>query len=290
MEVIRINTEDFRSNIINIPLTSDFWSIVTPEGRIIDPREIFSVYLRRISPVLVDDVAQDFRKFTSNETSVVIEALPGLLPTAKWMDYPHVRKIADNKLFQLKLARSLGLSVPETLVTNDYASLLMFAAGRRIIYKTLYIPILDLDDRGVSVINTTLLTDQYMKQLEVSLRLCPSLFQVYIEKEYELRIHIVGNDILAVSIDSQSVSGAEIDWRTADFDALPYEPVKLPTYVYDKIVSFTRSLGLNFGIIDMIVTPDGQYVFLEINPNGNWLWIERAIGLDVSGRIARWLS
>ena len=129
-----------------------------------------------------------------------------------------------------------------------------------------------------------------MEQLRASLSLCPSLFQAYVEKEYELRIHVIGGDVIAVAIDSQSESKAEIDWRIADFDTLDYKEITLPQDVMEKVRLFVKSLGLNFGIIDMIVTPDNQYIFLEINTNGNWLWIERNAGIEISSQIAEWLS
>lgn len=289
-QVVRLNTEDFRNYTINVLGVAGQWSILTPEGRIVDPRTIDSVYVRRVTPALVTDIDEKFREFTVNEVAVLIDALPALLVDTRWMDNPNLRKVADNKLFQLRIAKQCGLSIPETLVTNEWKSLMNFMHGRRVVYKTLYIPVVDLGDNGVSVINTTLLTEEHLEQLKTSLYLCPSLFQEYIEKEYELRIHVIGNEVVAIGIDSQSTPSAKVDWRMAQFDTLSYKEVCLPGGIQGQILSFVKTLGLNFGIIDMIVTPDGQYVFLEINTNGNWLWIERILGVEISGRIAKWLS
>lgn len=100
-----------------------------------------------------------------------------------------------------------------------------------------------------------------------------SFVQEYIEKAFELRVTVVGNRIFACRIDSQLQQDdtGKIDWRQG-----------YGTYL--------RRMGLNFGCFDFIVTPSGEYVFLECNPNGQWLWVELETGLPISEAIARWLA
>lgn len=54
--------------------------------------------------------------------------------------------------------------------------------------------------------------------------------------------------------------------------------------------NFFERMHLNFGCFDLIVTPDGEYVFLECNPNGQWLWVELATGLPIAEAIADFLT
>ena len=113
--------------------------------------------------------------------------------------------------------------------------------------------------------------------------------QNYIEKQYELRITVCGNDFVACKIDSQSQSDTtgKIDWRQGyDYD-LRQEIVDIPDSIKDFCSGFLKKMKLNFGCFDFIVTPDDDYVFLECNPNGQWLWIELDTGFDISKIVAK---
>jgi glutathione synthase/RimK-type ligase-like ATP-grasp enzyme len=68
---------------------------------------------------------------------------------------------------------------------------------------------------------------------------------------------------------------------------IPHEPYTLPEEIESKCFELVRQLGLNFGCIDMILTPDNHYVFLDINPTAaQWLWVEQLTGLSISEAMA----
>lgn len=113
------------------------------------------------------------------------------------------------------------------------------------------------------------------------IKYAPSLFQEYVPKDVELRITIVGNEVFAAEIHSQQKEAARHDWRR-DALALEHREHQLPDNVRLKCVNLAKAFNLEFGAIDMILTPDGRYVFLEINPNGQWAWIEEFTGLPIS--------
>ena len=119
---------------------------------------------------------------------------------------------------------------------------------------------------------------------------CPIILQEYIEKDFELRITIVGNKTFACAIHSQKSKKTSEDWRRYDIDNTPHEIFDLPRDINDKLVSLVKHLGLVFGCIDMIVTPKGEFVFLEINPNGQWLWIERLTGMPIGEELAHMIA
>jgi glutathione synthase/RimK-type ligase-like ATP-grasp enzyme len=96
----------------------------------------------------------------------------------------------------------------------------------------------------------------------------------------ELRITIIGNRIFAAETESQSLPEARLDWRRGAF-SLKWRAVDLPEEISGKCLQLARRLGLAFGAIDMIVNPDGEYIFLEIHPSGQWLWIEEQTGLPL---------
>jgi glutathione synthase/RimK-type ligase-like ATP-grasp enzyme len=101
----------------------------------------------------------------------------------------------------------------------------------------------------------------------------------------EIRATIVGNRVFAAEIHSQNSPKTRDDWRRYDFDNTPHLPHQLPLDMEQKCVDLVRHLNLNFGAIDLILTPQGEYVFLEINPNGQWGWIEELTGLPICAAI-----
>jgi glutathione synthase/RimK-type ligase-like ATP-grasp enzyme len=119
---------------------------------------------------------------------------------------------------------------------------------------------------------------------------CPTLFQQYIAKATELRITVVGNSVFAAEMYTQIDPRTTIDWRRGSPVAVPHRPVTLPPAVERCCLELVHRLGLTFGAIDMVRTPDGEFVFLEINPNGQWAWIEGLTGLQIAKKIAEVLS
>ena len=119
-----------------------------------------------------------------------------------------------------------------------------------------------------------------------TLRFCPVILQAYIPKQVELRITVVGRKVFAAEIRSQETNHTRHDWRRYDHFKTPYFIHELPQDVIQHCVQLVEKLGLCYGAIDMIVTPDGRYVFLEINSNGQYLWVEQATRLVISDAIA----
>ncbi|CAD1790791.1 hypothetical protein XSP_001748 [Xanthomonas euroxanthea] len=106
------------------------------------------------------------------------------------------------------------------------------------------------------------------------LRNCPAIYQEYSEKSYELRVVVFGDVVRAIKLDSQSVDTALVDWRDDYMGRMAVVEVNLPEDVEAKILKFMRSLDLAFGCLDMICAPDGTYMFLEVNEQGQFLWLE----------------
>lgn len=104
------------------------------------------------------------------------------------------------------------------------------------------------------------------------------------EKAYEVRLTVVDDMWFAIRIDSGS-DAAELDWRT-DYDNLSYSVVAAPDQVREAVRRLMDRLRLRFGALDFIVTARGEWVFLEINPNGQWAWLQDATGLPIAAAIA----
>jgi glutathione synthase/RimK-type ligase-like ATP-grasp enzyme len=120
--------------------------------------------------------------------------------------------------------------------------------------------------------------------------LSPAIYQALVPKRFDLRVTIVGQRIFAAAIDSQSDPAAVVDWRHTDNPRLPHHSVSLPEHVADKLLRLMDSFRLTFGAIDMIHTPDDDYVFLEVNPSGQWLWLDDMLEFGISNAVAEWLA
>lgn len=119
------------------------------------------------------------------------------------------------------------------------------------------------------------------------LHLCPMMFQEAVPKACELRLTIVGDRVFAASIDSQSLQRSKIDWRREGLQLLDqWNKYDLPGEVETKLLHLMDRLDLNYGAIEIVVTPDGRYVFLEINPVGEFFWLEIHPGFAISDAIA----
>jgi len=114
----------------------------------------------------------------------------------------------------------------------------------------------------------------------------PAIYQEAVPKAYEARAIVVGDRVLVCRIDSQASARTSLDWRHYDFDRVEHRPMTAPADVELALLALCRYFGLVFGAIDLIVTPDGRWVFLELNPNGQWGWLEEQGGLPVSRAIA----
>jgi glutathione synthase/RimK-type ligase-like ATP-grasp enzyme len=163
----------------------------------------------------------------------------------------------------------LGFSVPKTIVTNDPAAFLCFYenCSGEVIYKTLG-KNQTRDAKGKFQFAYTNKLDKGFLECSAEIALTPCLFQEYIPKRVELRVTVVGNQVFACEIHSQKSERTRIDWRRYDLENTPHFPVKLPEDLIDKCLQLIRSFGLNFAAIDFIITPNNEYVFIEINPNG----------------------
>jgi glutathione synthase/RimK-type ligase-like ATP-grasp enzyme len=253
--------------------------------------EISSVWFRPpLRPFINQSITQPgVAVFIRDETQAFLAGLWRLLADRFWVSPAHAVTNANNKIYQLQQASAIGLAIPKTLITTNPARALAFyeECNRRMITKVLHRNIVD-HGQSVSVVWTNEVTEEHVK-LFGSISCSPTLFQEYVPKRYELRITVVGQQVFACAIHSQAASRTEVDWRRYDVD-IPYEAIELPTYIEDQCRRLVAELGLQFGAIDMILRPDGSYVFLEINPTGAWLWIQQKTGLRINEAIVDLLT
>lgn len=201
---------------------------------------------------------------------------------------------AESKMLQLAVAKSIGAKVPDTCFANYKTAFDdLCAKHEKITLKSISNASVFVDDEKEYVFySQKCKSADLMKQAPEAFSQTACYLQNYIDKKYELRITVCCNDIVACKIDSQiqGETTGKIDWRQGYDYNLRQEIVEIPDSVKELCLSYLKKMKLNFGCFDFIVTPDDEYIFLECNPNGQWLWIELETGFDISEIVARNLT
>lgn len=254
------------------------------EGRTIALEDITAVWNRRQAAfAFPDEMTPDERTFADLEMKA---ALGGVLRLQDWfwVNHPDRNRVAGSKALQLQAARRLGFEIPRTLISNDPDEVRAFARDARVpvVYKTLHAPFLADTPQAIF---TSVVGEEHLAQIDL-IRRSGGIFQAYVEKAFELRVIVVGEQIFAAEIRSQEEDGSKIDWRAADAHKLTHKPHILDADVEKKVRRLIRDFGLVYGALDMIVTPDGRTVFLENNPAGQYGWIEDMTGLPITPALA----
>ncbi|HLO96319.1 MAG TPA: hypothetical protein VK195_18575 [Burkholderiaceae bacterium] len=247
-----------------------------------------SIWYRRLripaQPAQMQDGVYEFcLQETRSALLGSISSLPG-----RWMSRPSDVWRAELKPYQLAVAQGMGFRVPRTKITNDPLAI-------RSAFETFGPMVVKACRSGYAVVDgeeraiyTSRLLKEHLEYIDEA-RLSPAIYQEQIPKRYDIRATIVGNMVFAAAIDSQSDVEAAVDWRhTADPD-LPHYPIELPDSVTTKLLQLMDHLGLTFGAADLVLTPNGDYVFIEVNPSGQWLWIDDKLQLGITDAIVSWL-
>ncbi|WP_341837104.1 MvdC/MvdD family ATP grasp protein [Chitinophaga pollutisoli] len=251
--------------------------------RTIDARQIKGVWYRKmwdlqIPPSLDPTFVPAFLKEYRNSLHIFLDALK--VPWINRMDTDHA--VGANKLLQLNAARAAGLIVPQTLFSNHAEDAVRFFDdhGGNVVVKLHGALSKTMDGKG-SFFPTTRLRKEDVPMLE-SLSACPMILQEYIPKERELRIIYIDGEFFTGSLRAPELA----DWRTANTTLVQWEPYELPPAAKDRVHVLMTALGLPFGAIDMIVKPNGEHVFLEVNPQGEWGMLEKYLDFPIAATIA----
>jgi glutathione synthase/RimK-type ligase-like ATP-grasp enzyme len=241
-----------------------------------------SIWWRRFGPYHIDQSVtdHDVRRFCSRECDSSFKG------TLEALNVPIVNSIASQtsasrKPLQLATAKSLGIPIPRTLISNnpDEVRQFWYALDRNCIYKSFTPP-------DWKMAETRMLYEEDFANIQ-QLRHAPIIVQEKIDKGRDVRVSIFGESVFAAEVTTHRVE-AELDWRL-DLTATWHEHA-LPTALSGQLVKLLRSLGLDYGCIDLRQRPDGEYIFFEVNPAGQFLFVEVDTGLPLSNAMATLLS
>lgn len=273
-----------------------FWPTIAPEHTIsfdfatdalllggYSIRDTHALWVRRPQiPRLHPDLSPHDHSFVNGELNHLIKS--ALITASElsnftvnhWLRHDYISK----KPHQLRLAKQLGFAVPETVITNDpqVARRLFSTDRRRWIYKSLIPHIWESKDAGKLFQSQTALVSAEDMKSDFHISSCPLTLQSYVEKSWEARVVVMGSCLIAARIDASDRlhdGQAAVDWRM-EVSAANFRVARtdVPGQVGARIRQFMVASGLVFGCFDFVVDPHGNWLFLEVNPGGQFLWMD----------------
>jgi glutathione synthase/RimK-type ligase-like ATP-grasp enzyme len=253
------------------------------DGRSIDLTACRTGWWRRPQAfTLQPGISLDVMSFTYSECHEAVGGLWAALDL-NWVNPPELDEVAHHKPYQLAAAAEVGLTVPRTIVTNDPNVARKFIAAlgpERTVYKTFLAS--EQCWRETRVVRPVEL------ELLDTVRLAPVIFQEYVPALADVRVTVVGERMFAAAI-LPAPGGYDLDYRM-DMDGASFEPAELPVETQRGIHALMNRLGLVFGAVDLRRTPDDRYVFLEVNPAGEWRFVEERTNQPITYAVAELLA
>jgi MvdC family ATP-grasp ribosomal peptide maturase len=285
----RLNTERFPAHVkLSSRLGNDRAAhFVADDGARLSADEVRAVWARKLwTPRMEADLDERFREMCVRESVAAFEGFLDALYDARWVNDLQRERAAENKQRQLRVAARAGLRIPRTLVTNDPEAARRFyeETDGRMVAKLLR-PLTVSMNADTDFVYTSRVTAEDLADAE-TLRHSPMVFQELIPKEHELRVAWVDGRAFTGALDASGTSRGQTDWRRAAPEECRWQAAELPAEVSRGLRSLMTELGLVFGAVDLICTPAGEHVFLEVNPAGEWGMLERDLGLPISDAIA----
>lgn len=239
------------------------------------------LYPGRVPPELEPNAA----RFCADTCRTAMFNALDRLSGARWINPFRAQEAAENKLLQLEVATEVGLRVPPTLVTNSAEEVRNFARRYPQLVTKLLLQAVQTMEAHPAFAYTTRVRPEHLDQLD-NLKLMPQIFQPELLKKAEYRVIVIDGQIFTGAL--LGVGEDLVDWRQATADSgLTWEAARLEPSVEEKIHRLMDRLELKFGALDFIEDGTGEPWFLEVNPAGEWGWLERDLGYPIAESIAR---
>jgi glutathione synthase/RimK-type ligase-like ATP-grasp enzyme len=291
LKFARLNTDEFPINgkgTVSYKLDGKPSKVIKWKNRKnhLDFNSVESVLYRRPTKPRIDPRIKDdsVMKFCTDESNDFLRGIWYSM-NCYWMSSPEAIRKAEHKVFQLEIAKKIGFSIPETLISNDPERIKSFFRlhPKGVIVKPLYLGFIDKGKKS-EFIYTTSVHKSDLKHISKAI-FAPSIYQQLIKKDFDVRVTVIGEKVFAARIDALNLPKDMPDWRFASIEELRHQKITLPSSIATKCLKLVKSLGLDFGAIDLAVDTHGNYIFFEINPNGQWAWLEVTLDFPLSKEI-----
>jgi glutathione synthase/RimK-type ligase-like ATP-grasp enzyme len=271
------------NHLQKINMNEDSFELTDEFGNTVNSKDIKAVWHRKAWGITVpEELDESYTRIFLKEYSSLRYNLFTILQDIPWINpLENENKIDGNKMFQLKTAQKNNLTIPKTIFSNDAQKITAFfhenCNGKMIaklhgaISKSM---------GGENMLSTNSIDENSLEDIS-DIEYCPMIFQPYIDKEYELRIVYLDGDFFTGKINNSE----NVDWRVAQGDYF-WSEYHLPENIKANLSSMMKEMGLYIGAIDMIKGEDGNYYFLEVNPQGEWGMLQKELNFPIAERIA----
>lgn len=291
LEFFRLNTEDFPTSVdvsFHIDSANKISGYIEDCVSRIDLSAIKGVWYRRPRPAEISDRVTDkhIRDLCAQEATASLE---GVIKSIKcnWVSHPDKIRAAESKVYQLSAAAALGFNLPRTLITNVRSEIIDFANtvsnDNDTVIKTISGGrIRSNEDEYLVFTNIIELKDTNIE----GTRYTANYLQEFVKNKVDVRVNVFRTKVFATRIElPDTIRKNAVDWRKYQ-DKVEYRMFELPDPLKNKCIKLVDYLGLSFSALDFVLDENGEYYFLEMNPNGQWAWIEEETGADLSAALA----
>ncbi|MDR1347807.1 MAG: grasp-with-spasm system ATP-grasp peptide maturase [Prevotellaceae bacterium] len=219
------------------------------------------------------------------EWSAFLKTISNIFDSKRWLTRPDAVRL--NKCSILRLAKKVGLHIPQTHVVNNKNAIEQLLMKQPLIFKSIYDPFFPKYEDKMYSMYTQEISETLVKECDLPELFSPSLIQEKIDKEYEIRVFYLNKRLYSMCIFSQNDTQTQLDFRNYNWEKPNRRvPYKLPHLIEKKIRKLMHKVGLNCGSLDLIKSKNGLYYFLEINPVGQFGMVELPCNYDLHRKVA----
>lgn len=264
-------------NNYNISVNNTGWSISNIKwGHLLYMTDVTSIYYRKPRFPNLAGIEPAYRDMINND---ILALINGIIDSfkGKVLTKPYILRKTENKIMQLIYAAQNNIMIPVSFIGNDSDAVGKFSSIETIIKPISIGKIYDKD-------RCEIYQTSYFYDYEEDISLTPIYLQEYVKKTYEVRLTIINEKVFPVKI----ISKNKLDWRKGYADN-EYSIIDIPDLILKQTTKMLNDFELKFGAIDYIVNENNEWIFLEINPNGQWQWLEKELNLNISNEIINYL-
>ena len=272
----RFDVDDFSNYEINV--SNYTWTIRNKVSDcVIEMKNVISIYYRKPIFPNLSEYESYYHSMIEKDILALITGIADSFD-GKVLSKPYLLRMSENKINQLIFASINNFLIPKSFIGNDNHALKSYSENQAII-KPL------TTGKVYTETECELYQTSYFNFANDDIALTPIYLQNYIQKQFEVRITVINKNFFTVRIDTKD----KLDWRK-DYENHKYTIIDCPEKIKKECNKMLSYYNLVFGAFDYIVTPQNEWIFLELNPNGQWLWLEEALKLDISNKIIEYLS